>query len=290
MIVWAWSARSVWSLVAGALVGGIVRLVYSHTFLPGPKMRLRWDWADTKQIIAFGKWVNVSSIASFAGGQSDRLLLGFLVPSSAFGLYAIASLMIDAFQSLLDRLNSALTLSVLGEVARSTGQQLGVKYYRFRLPFEFFASLAGGIVFASGPTIVAILFDQRYADAGQMLQILSIGLISYPALFVTGVFTVVGEPRITAMTSVIQAISMITFLLVGFVLAGMSGAVWGIALHKLLPSVVILAIGRQRRLVHLLKELRVIPLFLLGIIIGDGLIAIMQSLGITKIGQFAVSP
>jgi O-antigen/teichoic acid export membrane protein len=286
MIVWAWVAPSVWALVAGALVGGAVRLLVSHVALPGPRMAFIWHRADIKEIVAFGKWVNVSSTATFLGGQSDRLLLGFLVPSSAFSFYAIARLMFDISQSLLDRLNSTLTLPVLGEVTRDRGQQLRAKYYRFRFPFEVFAPLAGGILFSSGAVIVDILFDQRYADAGQMLQILSIGLISYPALFVAGLFTVVGEPRIAAIASILQAVSLIGSLLVGHIIAGTLGAVWGIALHKALPSAVILLIAHRRRWIDFVKELRVLPLFVLGIIVGEGIVATARALGITGVGHF----
>src|SRR5262249_44471102 len=56
MIVWAVLSPSVWALVGGSLVGGIVRLVTSHLFVPGPRMSLRFDKDDIRKIVHFGKW------------------------------------------------------------------------------------------------------------------------------------------------------------------------------------------------------------------------------------------
>ena len=248
-------------------------------------MAFQWDKKDIWEIAHFGKWISVSSTATFLSEQSDRLILGILLPGSMLGLYAIAVSLIEAVRALLERLN-ALTLPVMAELLRRDPQALKEKYYRFRLPFEIFAALSAGILCMAGPLVANILFDQRYADVGDMLQILALGLVSYPALFVINIFTVVGDTREAAMASILQAISLIVSLFLGYLVDGERGVVWGVAIHKFIPATIMLILARRRHWVDLSKELRVIPMFLVGLGIGVGIVQVLRFIHFEKIAHF----
>jgi O-antigen/teichoic acid export membrane protein len=269
MIVWALIAPSVWALVGGALTGSIARLITSHVLVPGPRMHFEWDKLYVREIIHFGRWVAVSSIATFLRGQSDRLIFAFLLPDSVLGLYAIAKMLVDTVEGILERLNATLTLPVLGEVIRSKDDNFRTKYYTFRFPFELAAPMLSGVLVSAGALIVHVLFDARYSDAGPMLQILSIGLITYPALFFGGAFTAIGATNVSALISVLQAVSFVIFVSLGYVFFGVSGSLWGIALYKFIPSGIVLILASRRGWVEILKEARVILTFLAGLIIGE---------------------
>ncbi len=128
----------------------------------------------------------------------------------------------------------------------------------------------------TGPLVANILFDQRYAAVGDMLQILALGLVSYPAFFVVNVFTVVGDTRGAAVASILQAISLIGGLFFGYLVDGERGVVWGVAVHKLVPSTIMLIVASRRQWVDLSKELRIIPMFLIGLVIGAGIMQIFR--------------
>lgn len=277
MIVWAWISPSVWVLVGGALLASTMRLVLTHIVLPGPRMRFWWNKEYVREIVHFGKWINVSSVAAFIGGQSDRLILGFLLPSSLFGVYAIAKLLIETSQAVFDRLSSTLTLPVLSEVIRRDHRDLQDRFYRFRFPFDCSAPLLGGILLVAGSLIVGVLFDKRYSDAGLMVQILGVGFLIYPSLLIRPVFTANGEPHVAAIVSVIQAAASILCLTLGFLIAGLNGAVGGIAINRLVPSAVALLYGRQRGWVNIAKELRVFPVFVVGLGLGEIALAIARA-------------
>jgi O-antigen/teichoic acid export membrane protein len=285
MIVWAWIAPSVWALVGGALIGSATRLFMSHVSVPGPRMAVQWVPEHVREIVSFGKWINVSSIASFFGGQSDRVVLGILLPGSTFGLYAIAKTLIEVPQGLLERLNASLALPILSEVIRKDQRELKDKYYKFRLPFDLAAPLLAGILASTGSLIVSILFDQRYADAGQMVQILAVSFVVYPALLVGSAFTANGEPYVGAIVSIVQAASLIACLIIGYLMGGTIGAIWGVAIHKVIPSSVILLIARQKQWVDFGKELRVFLIFFAGVVIGEGLLWTLRMLGISDLGR-----
>ena len=280
MVVWAWLAPSVWALVAGGLVANVIRLAISHFSLPGPRMFFQWERDQVREIVGFGKWTNLSSIATFLGSQSDRLILGVLLPGPVFGLYAIARTLIETAYGVFERLNATLALPVLSEVVRRNPGHLKNLYYRFRLPFDLTAPLLGGALAVLGAFIVSVLFDARYAGVGPMVQILAVGLVLYPSLIIGSAFTANGEPRVPALVSVVQAITLISCLTVGYLFAGMTGAVWGGALHKFVPMGVLLAKAHKRGWIDLQKELKVAIIFIAGVVIGEIALAFVSALGI----------
>ena len=286
VVVWAWIAPSVWALVGGALIGSVLRVILSHTLVPGPRMGLSWEKDHLQEIVRFGRWIAVSSFATFVAQQSDVLLLGVLMPGSMLGLYSVAKLLVDAGEGLLERLNGALSLPVFGEVIRKDPSNFRDRYYRFRLPIELTAGLLGGGLFASGHFVVNFLYDARYAQAGDMLAILALGTAIYPFLIIRSAFTATGDAHIMAAISILQAVSLVVCMGIGFFAFGLLGVVAGAALHRIIPSAVITILARQRNWVSIPQELRVVPAFVVGILIGKGAVLIAAALGLHNIHQF----
>ena len=51
-----------------------------------------------KEIVNFGKWISVSSFATFISSYSDIIILGLLLPSPLLGIYYIAKTLRDAIE------------------------------------------------------------------------------------------------------------------------------------------------------------------------------------------------
>jgi O-antigen/teichoic acid export membrane protein len=268
MVAWAYAFPSVWSMVAGALIGSLLRTILSHLIIPGPRMRLAWRSDHIKEIAAFGKWVNLSSWATFVGSRSDVIILGLLLPSPMLGVYYIARTLSDAVEFFLERLNSTMTLPVLGEVIRINRANLKDRYYRFRLPIELAAASSAGFLFAAGDLIVNTLYDQRYAEAGLMLRILSFGLLIYPFQLIRSAFTAVGKPNVVAWISVLQAVSLVICLALGYYFYGPLGAIAGIAGNRIFPSIAILILAHRATWMSYWGELRCIPVYAFGFLLG----------------------
>jgi len=269
---------SVWALVVGSFAGGMLRVVLSHSVVPGPRMALKWSAEHFREIISFGKWITVSSVASFVGSQSDIIVLGFLLPGSSLGIYFIARTLIDAAEGLLERLNSTLTLPVLSEVLRNNPGNLRNRYYRFRLPIDLIAAAGAGALVASANDLVALLYDPRYADAAPMLQWLALGLFLYPFQIIRSAFTAIGRTRTVATVSIIQAVSLIACMLVGFAAFGQLGAVAGIALNRVVPSVIMLRLALREGWISIIHELRAIPIFVAGFVATEAGLLLLNSL------------
>jgi O-antigen/teichoic acid export membrane protein len=259
MIVWAYLSPSVWAIVGGTLLGGLLRTILSHLLVPGPRMSFHYEPDHIAEIVSFGKWISLSSFATFIGVQSDFIILGFLLPASALGVYYVARTLKDTVETLLERLNSMMTLPVLGEVARREPARVSDRYYQFRLPIEMTSGLTGGFLFSAAEPVVQLLYDPRYHDAGLMLRALSIGLMLYPLLLIRSAFAAIGEAHVTAWISVVQALSLIIFMTVGYWLGGPLGAIYGGAISKIIPSIAVLALAYRKRWTRPLKELRWLP-------------------------------
>jgi O-antigen/teichoic acid export membrane protein len=285
MLIWAWTAPSVWALVGGSLAGAAFRTVLSHVLVPGPRMNLKWEKDHFREIVRFGRWIAVSSFASFVSQQCDVILLGIFMPGSTLGLYSIAKLLTGTGEGLLDRLNASLALPILGEVIRKDPSNLRNRYYRFRLPIDLVAGLLSGGLFVAGAFIVSFLYDSRYQQAGLMLQILALGTVSYPFSIIANAFIATGDTHIFALTSIVKAASLIASMTIGYLAFGILGAIGGVALHRLIPSLVIILLAHQRNWIGIWHELRVIPAFVAGILIGQVLVLIASGLGIHNIHQ-----
>ena len=118
-----------------------------------------------------------------------------------------------------------------------------------------------------------------------MLQILALGALTYPMMVIVNAFTATGDSYISAITSTVDALSMIVFLTVGFLIDGLLGAIAGVALHSLVPSAVILTLAKRRNWVWLWHEFRVVLAFIVGAILGRALLVISVSLGIRNVHQ-----
>lgn len=285
MIMWAWIAPSVWALVAGAVAGAILRLILSHTIVPGPWMSLKWNPDYLQEIVRTGRWFTLSSFGTFLSQQGDVILLGFWVPSSLLGVYSVAKLLIGVGEGLLDRLNSSLTLPVLSEILRKNASKFRTQYYSFRLPIEIAAGLLSGSLFAAGHFVVGFLYDTRYAEAGMMLSILALSTAVYPYLIIRSAFAVTADTHIFAAISILQATSLIAFVAIGFFALGLEGAVWGVALHRTIPALLTALLARKRDWIVVWREFSIIPAFLVGFLMGKGLMLGATAIGLTNVHQ-----
>ena len=276
MIGSAYLYPSVWSIIAGTIAGGIIRLALSHAIIPGPRMRFVWHQEHIREIVAFGKWVSLSSMATFISSQSDVLLLGVWLPGPLLGIYFIAKTLSDAIENFVERLNSSMILSVLGEIFRKNPDDLGDRYYRFRLPIELVAAGSAGFLFAAGDLIVNVLYDHRYAEAGVMLRILSFALLLYPSLLIRGAFAVTGKPNVVAWISVLQAISLACCMAFGFYFFGALGGIAGAVASRAIPSVAILVMAHGEGWISPAKELRCVSIYGAGFILGKLAVYVMQ--------------
>jgi O-antigen/teichoic acid export membrane protein len=225
MIVWAFVAPSVLALMAGGLVTAVARTVLSHLCLPGHRDRIGWDREAGGKLIRFGRWILLSTAFTFLAGQADRLILGKMLPLDMFGVFTVATMLSGVPGVLIERLAGSIYFPLFSRTL-ARGEDLATEFRRAREPVLIFGAWAVTGLVAGGPTIVRLLYDERYQDAGWILPILAIGSWFLILAAVNGAALLAsGHSKLHASTSVVKVIAMVALIPLGYVLGGFQGAV-----------------------------------------------------------------
>ena len=172
VVAWALVSPSAWAIVAGGLAGALYRLVASHLIDVGYRNWFAWDHEARRRITDLGKWVYGSSSLTFVGRQSDRLLLGHYMGMATLGIYSIAVTLGEALGAAVERITRGVLLPLLSRVHRDEPEKLGEVYYKARLRLDLLGLVPLGVLAAMAQTVVEVLYDPRYIEAGWMLQAL----------------------------------------------------------------------------------------------------------------------
>lgn len=231
MILLALATRSIWSMVHSAVIGALISTLLSHFWLAGPRSRFGWDKSALGEIWRFGIWIFASSTVFVLSSNVDRFILAGLMGTRELGLYAIALSLMMTAEAIGSRVVQSVVLPALSEAARIDGDTFRKAYFRYRRLLDACFCMSAGGLFALGPTIVTILYDHRYAEAGTILQALSFLLVNSRYGVTTMGWVALGEPRLMAALNAVKLAAVVAGIYVGYELAGTAGAVWAIALH-----------------------------------------------------------
>lgn len=264
MIVWALFYPSVWSLIVGMLVAQIVLTISSHILIPGPTMKFRWNTHHVHEFLGDGKWIALSTAGTFFVSQGDRLILATLFSATEMGLYVIAWTLADVARSFLLRIHSAITLPVLSELFRTRPEKAIDAYYRYRRPIDILAFSGTGFLWMAGPEIIHFLYDERYLDAGWILQVLTLSLALFPFQMINLAFIANDEWRNYSFNSVILTLSFFSAAFIGYLISDSTGVIWAIAVYSCPATLVLLTRAYRRGWVDPVREIVMLPFIFVG--------------------------
>jgi O-antigen/teichoic acid export membrane protein len=270
-IVWALAAPSVWALVWGGLIGSAAKLLISHLTSRDHPPRFAWERESLQAVLAFGKWIFLSTILFFLAGQADRLIFGSLLSVSMLGVFSIAATFATMPTQVVWRIGNAVlfpALSRRGEVEAGDregveggaptrlGAGMGRVYRRALMPLLVAGALPVACMWAAAPELIEILYDDRYHDAGWMLQLLAIGTwIQIPQAASGAVVLSLGTPRWLATANAVKFVAMIALLPLGYLHFDEGGAIAGLAGAELFRYLTLALAVRRARLPGFLAEL-----------------------------------
>ncbi|WP_411958344.1 oligosaccharide flippase family protein [Paracoccus homiensis] len=215
---------SVWALVIGGLIGSVVSVWLNHLFLPGMTNRLRWDPTAARELMGFGKFIFLSTIAGFFVNQGDKLVLGRLVSLTDLGIYNIA-FGLAAFPGAIGNMLAQRILFPLYREIRPSQGSLNLHKIR-RARNLLTGSLIGvnGLLALTANLLVVILYDPRYAPAGPMLVIFA--LAALPNALIVGnsqLLLAEGNSKDFSKLVIIMGVLNFVYMFAGFWLLGMMG-------------------------------------------------------------------
>ncbi|HWJ37567.1 MAG TPA: oligosaccharide flippase family protein [Sphingomicrobium sp.] len=167
--------RTVWALVLGTVVGGAVTLIMSFLYIPGQRHRFMIDRTVARELMTFGKWIFLSSLVFFFAMNFDRLYFAKQISLAQLGVYGVARGLAEMCSAFIIRCSNSVLFPTIA-AANLPPVQLRAKILRGRRTLLAAAAIAIGGFLALAPAIVSLLYDPRYREAAEIVQILCVGL------------------------------------------------------------------------------------------------------------------
>ena len=240
--------RTVWALVLGSVVTGAASLVVSFMFIPGLRHRFMIDRDSAVQLMSFGKWVFLSSLVYFFAMNFDRLYFAKQITMSELGIYGIARALADMVTLFVARASTGVlypTVAAAGLAPADLRQRL----LRGRRTLLTLAALGMGGFFGFSETIVRVLYDPRYALAGEILPILCVG-VWFGILTSTNDSILMGlsRPAYPALSNTAKLMTYLVGVPLAFHLYGFIAAIVVISAGELVKYVALWALSHKEHL------------------------------------------
>ncbi|NBB97487.1 MAG: oligosaccharide flippase family protein [Alphaproteobacteria bacterium] len=266
MVALAWMYQTYWALVAGVLVTGLAKLVMEWTLLSGPRNSLRWEKAAGGELLRFGGWIMLSSAFGFVLLQGDRAILGVFLTVEKLGIYNIAYFLAFFPVLMAHTMMSKLLIPSYREMFAGQNGEHDRKIRRMRMGLTGTVMALLTIMVLIGPALIDLLYDDRYAEAGPIIVMISCGqMLSLIMLTYDQSALARGDSRRFFWIVAFRATVQTGCFLAGAALAGLPGALAGQAVAAVLvyPAVAALATQtgvRDKRHDALFSALALLPI------------------------------
>jgi O-antigen/teichoic acid export membrane protein len=236
MIFLAWWTHSVWSLLASGIVSSLVRTVLSHTVVPGIRNHFHWDPEARKALFGFGRWVFFSTAFTFLASQSDKLWLGKYLDGATRGVYNTAVNLSGAAMQVMWEVCEWILMPAFARVHREDSGRLREVYEKVRRRLDVLVMPCVGLIIAAGDLPVRWLWDQRYWDAGWMLQVMGVGIAIFYALpFVWSCQVALGDLRYWLWGNIGRTVWLWAGVPIVWHMGGLVPTIWFVSLSQLPP-------------------------------------------------------
>lgn len=268
MIGWAWHFRSIWAVIVGSLASNVLRLILSHTFLPGEPNRFHWDPTSARTMLRFGRWIFFSTLLTFIVMQSDRLIFGKLIPMAMLGVYNIGATWAGLPSSIASRVFSAVLFPLLSQL-RQRGLDFSAAFLEARRPWLLLGGWASAGLIGGGPILIRLLYTPPAAGAGWIIQVLAIGIWFFLLESANSIaFLALGESKWVAAGNAAKLVGMVVLIPLGYAHFGFPGAVVGFSGSELFRYAISVLGVRRHKIACLGEDLRLTSLVLASASVG----------------------
>lgn len=169
----------------------------------------------------------------------DRMIFGKLVTMAVLGVYNIGLNLALVPSAAIMHFAHGIIFPVYSRFHQKGSEMLPI-YRNARLPLLVIGGWATAGIVAGGPTIIELLYDPRYIEAGWMLQILVGGLWFGVAMESSNQVALIalGHTRWAAISGATKAVGMAALIPLGWRFGGFPGAMFGLAASDVLRYLV----------------------------------------------------
>ena len=275
MLIWVWFYPSIWALLAASIISATISTFSSYYFFPF-RHELVWDKAIVSEVFHFSKWIVIASALTYLFSQGDKLFFAGKITAAELGVYSIAFMLVGTLISVTQILAEKIVFPAFAGLVHGDRQVLKDKYYKVRLYLDSPVFLLVGLLVALGPTIVSILYDARYSEAGWMFQILMVSVIGHTLSLVSmECLSALSITQVRMWVMLIRTVGLFVGLPIFFNLYGFIGAIWVIAVNVWLSLPLVYWTLAKNSVFSFYKEIRMLPMILVGYVIGKMVVSII---------------
>lgn len=239
VIAIAYLTESIWALAIGQLVGASIHVFNSYYFFDGHFSKFRWEKSSVLRIVGFGKWILISSIISYMTNQGDKLILGIYLTMGQLGIYSLAS----NWSSIVALVSFGLSFRVLHPYfknALATHEDFK-KIYTIRTSMNLAYCMVCLLLAIFGDILIEYLYDDRYIEAGWMLQILALGQVARSLTYTMMPFILATGDSLSQMRfSLFDALILASCLFAGGYFGGATGIIIAYTISMIISHPIIL--------------------------------------------------
>lgn len=226
---------SVWVLVFFTVIASVLKCVLSYKMLEGPLPKFQIDKDVFKEIFNIGKWILLATALTFFANQGDRVFVSKLLTIEQLGVFSVAIVLAKIIETIAATAATKLLLPVYAAIDHKGSGGLDKKARKIKLgyaalfmPPVLFLCLCGG-------WLIELMYDDRYIDAGWMLQVMAVGALF--SAFTSSLSPVIigkGHVKVHLSLYVVKVLIYFAVLFTGNYLYGIEGIVAGIAIAPIL--------------------------------------------------------
>lgn len=246
-VVLSWLTGSIWALVVSGLVTSLAHLVLYTVFLPGERNRFGWERASAAELLRFGRWIFLSTIAGFFLYQGDKIILGKFLSIELLGIYNIG-FFLASFPLLLGNLAfRKVLIPIYRECPPAESRENFLRLRKMRFLVSIALLGISGVLAALGAWLIDFLYDPRYLMSGGVLVLAALAQIPHLiVLTYDQAALAVGDSRRFFFLNLCRAVLTVAGIWIGVVLFGLVGALIGMGFAAFLSYPVAVWLARRQ--------------------------------------------
>lgn len=209
------------------VIGGMVRSTMTFLLFVRRVPRREWlslsgmDWRQARAMLVYGTPILFVALCERASSSWDRVIMLRMFGPSLMGCYALSySLAETPVTYVAERMGDVL----MPAFSKMDPQDRPAAVVRASALMSLVVAPLGVGLGAVAPTLVHAFFDQRWAEMGSILTLLSCMTIFQPASWPAGAYLEAErKPRLILVASVARAIALLSGVAI---LGGLGGPIW----------------------------------------------------------------
>jgi lipopolysaccharide exporter len=215
------------ALIYGALLQRALLMIGSYFFYRNIGVGLAFDREALVDQFKFARFVLPSSLLTIVLSQYDKVVLLKFFNLALLGIYGIAQNMVAPISGVIMHNARVVLYARCSEYFRSDRATAGARYYRENHRLLLVGVIPPALVAGFSQSIVAILYDSRYAMVGTALMVLALGAII--AAFQNAsenLLVASGRTHMVLVANIIRLCSILPASFLGYYLFGFDGFLW----------------------------------------------------------------